>query len=93
MDDETVTTEGRKENEPTSHTTVIREKGSSGTGIVLAVILLIAVIGGFYLYSQSNMSEAAKDNAVADAAQDVGNAAGQVGDAADRAADSVEKQQ
>jgi hypothetical protein len=58
-------------------------------GIFLAVILLVAVIGGIYLFSQSSSSEAAKDNAIAEAANDVGNAASQVGSAAESAADNV----
>ena len=40
-------------------------------------------------YATFGTLNAAKDNAIADAAQDVGAAAGQVGDAAQDAADSV----
>lgn len=83
MADETYTTTEAPQAAP-SHTTVIHEtrSGGSGTGIVLAVILLIAVIGGLYLFSQNSASEAAKNNAVASAAKDVGNAASNIGDAA-----------
>lgn len=87
------TTETRRDDAPT-HTTVIHERSSgSGTGIIMAVVLLIAVIGGIYLFSRSDSNEAAKDSAVAEAANSVGSAADQVGEAADRAADSVEGQQ
>lgn len=74
-----------------THTTVIHETRSSGgsTGIVLALVLLVAVIGGIYLFSQSTGSEVARDNAIAEAAGEVGNAASQVGDAAEDAANKV----
>lgn len=74
-----------------THTTVIHEtrRSGGGTGIVVAIVLLVAVIGGIYLFSQSTNSEAAKDNAIAEAAGDVGNAASQVGQAAENAANNV----
>ncbi|MDE8652732.1 hypothetical protein [Novosphingobium album (ex Liu et al. 2023)] len=85
-----VTTES--EAAPTNHTTIIREGGSGGVaGIFLGLVLLVAVIGGIYVYSRSSASEAAKDNAVAEAASDVGNAAQAVGDAAKDAASTVDK--
>ncbi len=91
MADETITTNRAGEPAPASHTTVIHERGSSGggMGIFLAIILLVAVIGGIYLFSQNSSSEAAKNNAIAEAANDVGNAASQVGNAAESAADNV----
>ena len=75
-----------------THTTVIHETRSSGSGagIVLALVLLVAVIGGIYLFSQTTDSEVARDNAVAEAAGEVGNAASQIGDAAQEAANKVE---
>ncbi|MFC0205498.1 hypothetical protein [Novosphingobium soli] len=89
MVDETVTTQ-RPADPATTHTTVIHENRSSGSGmgIIMALILLVVVIGGIYLFSQN--SEVAKDNAVAEAASDVGNAATKVGDAAQDAV-STEK--
>ncbi|MEO6091705.1 MAG: hypothetical protein ABIT04_01880 [Novosphingobium sp.] len=67
-----------------SHTTVIREGGASGgAGWLIAIVLLIAVIAGIYFFSQMSNSQAVKDNAVAGAAQDVGNAASKVGNAVD----------
>lgn len=63
---------------------------SRGAGLwLIAIVLLVAVIGGLYVFSELGGAEAAKDNAVASAADEVGNAASQVGEAADRAADSL----
>lgn len=92
MAEETVTTYNTPDQAPsTSHTTVIRERGSSGggMGIVMAIVLLVAVVAGIYLFSQTSSSETAKNNAIAEAASDVGNAASQVGNAAEDAAKSV----
>ena len=55
--------------------------------IVLAIIVLGVV--GFVIFGQMSGAEVAKDDAIADAAGQVGNAAGQVGDAARDAADSL----
>lgn len=89
MDERIVETERRLET-PTHTTTVIRERGSSGgTGIVMALVLLVAVVGGLYLFSRQNESEALRDNAVANAANDVGKAADKVGDAAQDAASNL----
>jgi hypothetical protein len=90
MVNETTTIEEPRDTAPTTHTTVIREGGSSGiTGIVMAMILLVAIIGGIYLFSLSNSTEAAKDNAITNAANSVGNAADKVGDAAQNASDNM----
>lgn len=76
----------------TTHTTVIHDgepaRGSGGT-MLMALVLLIAVVAGIYLYSQSTRSESAKDNAIAGAASSVGDAAKKVGTAAEDAADKV----
>ncbi|GFM31144.1 MULTISPECIES: hypothetical protein [unclassified Novosphingobium] len=93
MAEEYTTHETTRETSQAPHTTVIHEKSSSsGTGIVMAVIVLVAVIGGIYLFSQTSSSEAAKDNAIANAANSVGNAAEQVGDAAETAAGNAANQ-
>jgi len=55
----------------------------------LAVVLLIAVVAGIYLFSQSTSSTTAKNNAIASAASDVGSAAKKVGNAAEDAADKA----
>ena len=65
-------------------TTVIEvpDRGSSGAGWVIAVVLVVALILGAVFFSRLTGSETAKDNAVANAAHQVGNAASNVGDAA-----------
>jgi uncharacterized protein (UPF0333 family) len=55
--------------------------------ILLLVIVLAAI--AVWFFSGMRGSEAAKDNAIAEAASDVGNAANKVGDAAQEAADKV----
>lgn len=64
--------------------TVIVETPSrgSGAGWVIAIVLIVALIAGVYFFSQMSSSQTAKDNAVTNAAQDVGQAARNVGDAA-----------
>lgn len=95
MAEEPVTSEHPGEPVPVTHTTVIRETGSSGSGmgILLAVVLLVAILGGIYLFSRNSASEEARNRAVAEAARDVGNAANKAGDAAQEAARNVQPQQ
>jgi hypothetical protein len=62
---------------------------SSGSGWVIALVLIVALIVGVVFFTQMSGSEAAKDNAIANAAQDVGQAAQSVGDAAQDAANSA----
>ena len=74
-----------------THTTVISDQPRSGGGAIWLILLLLIVVAAgamFYLSGMSG-SEVAKDNAVAEAAGDVGTAAQQVGDAAQDAAKSV----
>ena len=90
MADETVTTSGPNEPTPTAHTTIIREGSSgSGMGIFLAVIPLIAIIGGIYIFNRNSASEDTRNNAVAEAARNVGNAATKAGNAAENAANNT----
>ena len=71
-------------NTHTSHTVVERDRGG-GSGWLIAIILILALlIGGYFLMRGTN-SEVARDNAVAEAAGDVGDAAQKVGDAAEDA--------
>lgn len=94
MSEERITTVESNDGSPQTHTTVIRDeskKSGGGAGWAIAIILAIAVIGGIYLFSQSSASESIKDNAIAEAANEVGNAASQVGDAAQDAADAISK--
>lgn len=75
-----------------THTTVVSDAPRSGGGgamwLIVLLLVVVAAIAVFYVSGMSG-SEVAKDNAVAEAAGDVGNAAQQVGDAARDAADSV----
>ncbi|MEO0033237.1 MAG: hypothetical protein RIS94_2995 [Pseudomonadota bacterium] len=74
-----------------THTTVYTDapRSGGGAGWVVAVILVIAVLAGIYLFSNMSNSSARKDNAVAAAANDVGKAATKVGNAAQDAADKA----
>lgn len=73
------------------HTTVIetapRER-SSGAGWAIAAILVVALVIGFVMFNRSSGSESAKDNAIANAASQVGDAAEKAGNAAQDAANS-----
>lgn len=73
----------------TTHTVVTDDGRSRGSGWLIAIVLILAVIAGFWFYSQQSGAEIARDNAITDAANDVGEAAGQVGDAAEKAGDAV----
>ena len=66
-------------------------RSSGGAGWVIAVVLILALVAGVYFFAQSSGSEAVKDSAIANAANDVGSAAKQVGDAAETAADNTKK--
>jgi hypothetical protein len=63
--------------------------GGSGMGAIFGILLLFAlVVGGYFLFANSG-SEAAKDNAVAEAAENVGAAAEKAGNAVEKAADKL----
>lgn len=74
-----------------THTTVVSDEPRSGGAgkWVLVIVLLVLAVLAFLAFTQMSGAEMAKDNAVADAAADVGDAAGQVGDAAQDAADNL----
>ena len=89
MADERVTT---YETPAGSNTTVVHEgpsRSSSGVGWLFGIVLLIAVLAVVYLMAVRNDTQSAKDNAVANAAHEVGTAAKQVGTAAENAADNL----
>lgn len=75
-----------------THTTVVSD-GGRGSGATWLIVLLLVVIAGVAIWFFSGMSgsEVAKDNAIAEAANDVGNAAQQAGDAAQDAADNLSR--
>ena len=93
MAEERITTVETGDAPPTTrHTTVVQdgESRSSGAGWMIAIVLLIAVVAGIYFLSQTMGSQTNKDNAIAEAAGDVGAAASQVGDAATDAVDNIQ---
>jgi flagellar basal body-associated protein FliL len=75
----------------TTHTVVTdgEPRGGGGSGWLIAIVLIVAVIAGIWFFSGMSNSESAKDNAIANAAENVGDAAKQVGNAAQDAADNV----
>ncbi|MGX7925954.1 hypothetical protein ACWPMX_05205 [Tsuneonella sp. HG094] len=76
----------------TTHTVITdgdSRSGGGGSGWLIAIVLIIAVVAGFFIFSNMSGSEVAKDNAIENAANNVGEAAQNVGEAAKDAADSV----
>lgn len=71
---------------------VIVNTGASGGGgfsMVIGLLLLGALVVGAYFLFASDRSEQRKDNAVAEAAGNVGDAAQKAGDAVEKAADKI----
>lgn len=85
---ETEVTENAASTPSHSTTTIIREKRGSG-GIVLAVVVVLGLVVGGFLYMQAQNSEVMRDAAIADAAQQVGDSAQQAGEAIENAANKV----
>ena len=79
-------------NTHTTHTVVSDSPENRGGGAKWMIILLlvVAVIAGIFFFSQASDAEIAKDNAIAGAAEEVGNAASQVGDAAEQAGEAAQ---
>ncbi len=59
---------------------------------MIAIILIVGLIAGFWFFSQTNTSEVAKDNAISNAADNVGAAAQDVGTAAKDASEKLDTQ-
>ncbi|MFW2350711.1 hypothetical protein [Qipengyuania sp.] len=78
-------------NTHTTHT-VVTDGGTRSGGTNWALILLVLVIAvvGIFFLTQMNNAEVTKDNAIAGAADEVGEAANQVGEAAQGAGEAVE---
>ena len=72
---------------PVDNTVIVEspERSSRGSGWIIALVLLVALIIAVVFFSRMSGSEAAKDNAIANAANEVGAAAKDVGDAAQEA--------
>ena len=69
----------------TTHTVVESGRGGGGSGWLIAIVLILAVLVGGYFLMQGSNASANKDNAIAGAASDVGDAAQKVGNAAENA--------
>ncbi|MXP46774.1 hypothetical protein GRI43_05120 [Altererythrobacter luteolus] len=69
-----------------TETTIVRDREPSGGGsktwVLLAILAIVAVIA-FVVFAQVSDAEIARDNAIAGAANDVGEAAQKAGDAAE----------
>lgn len=88
MTEYTTTTVTDRPVEPVqTHTTVV-ERRSGGSGLMMAILLLIVVVGGFFAWQFLQQGEVRTD-AVAGAANEVGEAAQKVGDAAQDAAQKI----
>lgn len=75
----------------TTHTVITdgETRRGGGSGWLIAIVLIIALVAGFFIFSNMSGSEVAKDNAVENAANNVGQAAQSVGDAAKDVANDV----
>ena len=77
-----------------THTTIVRDEphtsGGGGTfkWIVLLLVLMAAAVV-LYMFSQAADAEVLKDEAITQAAGQVGNAAQQAGDAVENVADEI----
>ena len=95
MTEERITTTQMPDGAEHTHTTIITDapRSSSGGGgkWLLLLLILVAAVVGVFAFMQTSGAEVAKDNAVAQAAGEVGDAASAVGDAAKDAADSIAK--
>jgi flagellar basal body-associated protein FliL len=67
---------------------VPRAGGSSGW--VIAAVLIVALVVGLVFFTQMSGSQNAKNNAITNAANQVGDAAGQVGTAAKQAGNAAQ---
>lgn len=62
--------------------------GGGFGGIMIAIILLVLVAGGYFLFANSD-SEVRKADAIAEAADNVGAAAQKAGNAVEKAAEKI----
>lgn len=58
------------------------------TGFIFVILLLALVVGGYFFFANSD-SEVRKDDAIAEAADNVGAAAEKTGNAVEKAADKL----
>jgi flagellar biosynthesis/type III secretory pathway M-ring protein FliF/YscJ len=67
----------------------VERPSGGGSGWMIAIVLLVALVAGILLFANMSNSGARKDNAIAAAAGDVGNAATKAGNAAENAANKT----
>lgn len=76
-------------NQPGEPRTIIIEK-SSGTGtILLAILLLVALVGGLILFNQYNATQAQRNTAIDHAATQITHAVDKAADKADQAVEDA----
>jgi hypothetical protein len=75
-----------------THTTVVSDAARSGGGAMWLIVLLLIVVAAvaFWFLSGMSQSEIAENNAVTEAAGEVGEAANEVGEAAQQAGDAAQ---
>ena len=91
MTEERIVETRSPDGQTSTHTTVVtegRERRGGSTALILLALAALLVVG-IWGFNTMGGAEVAKDNAIADAAADVGTAASQVGDAAQDAAGAV----
>ncbi len=62
--------------------------GGGSWAMIAIVLLFVIAVGGYFMFANSD-SEVAKDNAVAEAADNVGAAAEKAGNAVEKAAEKI----
>ena len=79
--------------DPAQPTIIVTDGGrrSSGGTWFIAIVLLIGLVAGLFIFSRTSGSESAKDNAIASAANQVGTAAEKVGNAAEDASNKIKE--
>ena len=86
MSEERITRTETADGNTHTQTTIVRDREPSGGGsrswVFLAILALVAIVG-FVVFTQVSDAEIARDNAIAGAANDVGEAAQKAGDAAE----------
>jgi len=85
----TETTTGRTGEAGPTHTTII-ERRSGGSGWVIGLALILALVVAAILGSQYLQQQQVETNAISGAAESVGDAADSVGAAADKAGDAID---
>ena len=86
MSEERITRTETPDGNTHTETTIVRDREPAGGGskawVFLAILAIVAIVG-FLVISQVSDAEIARDNAIAGAANDVGDAAQKAGDAAE----------